>query len=277
MGTLDETGPPRRPSWSEETALGTGTGAGDPNGQRPDVEQQADSRLAPRPKRRVRDPPAEVSIEWLAFNYPSIMDVLMSDLKCRKNLNCWYLLAAALGKIAGSSAGKKDIQVQQAGGGKGFVIPSIRLPNGDIYYPPTPKSSWSNTKFQLTKAQRVLFPNANIARKYTLIQFLQSKHEQGFNTYLGNLLREEGFQYEPRIPSDGPILDLLRMIVFYDNDHRIDARTRLACAVPMAVCLLLHKDQVVFALLDDFGAVIRETTHRFTIQQRMTRRRMVGV
>lgn len=165
------------------------------------------------------------------------------------------------------------MQVRQAGGGRGYVIPSILIPDGSTYYPPVPNSSWSNTEFEVNKAKRVMFPNASVASKYTIIQFLQTRFGRGFHTYLTGLLREDVFEFRPRIPSDRPLFDLLRLVVFYDNNDRVNGATSGGpCAVPMAVCMLLPEGQGVFALVDDFGSVIKATTHRFLVSQRMTRR-----
>jgi hypothetical protein len=97
---------------------------------------------------------------------------------------------------------------------------------------------------------------AVIARRYTVLKFLFLCYREGMRKYLSKLLNSRPWTYVPHRPKIAARrCDPLKMVVLYDNDKReID---------PMAVCLLLKNKQAAFALLDDFGRVLEDTTQRF--------------
>jgi hypothetical protein len=75
--------------------------------------------------------------------------------------------------------------------------------------------------------------------------------------YLSRLLLSRSWKYKPHRPKiTARRCDPVKMIVLYDNDRRI--------VEPMAVCLQLLHGQAAFALVDDFGRVLQDTTHRFS-------------
>jgi hypothetical protein len=54
------------------------------------------------------------------------------------------------------------------------------------------------------------------------------------------------------------LCDPQKLIVFYDNDKQYAIK-------PMAVCLLVNQYQGAFALVDDFGQIMKEETMQFRL------------
>jgi hypothetical protein len=89
-----------------------------------------------------------------------------------------------------------------------------------------------------------------------VFKFLFDYHQKGMEQYLSTLLNSRPWRYIPhgqRIRARR--CDPVKMIVLYDNDMRI--------IEPMAVCLELVNGQAAFSLVDDFGRILQDTTHRF--------------
>ena len=196
------------------------------------------------------------AIVWQRFNYPSQSDVLIASLDCRHPFNKWMLLAHAFKKPKGRSMPRKTVQLEHLL--DGFILPFIRQPDGEIYYPPVPERCWSNHEFKLLSDGRVAFKRGReeIVRRYTVMKFLFEYHRKGMEEYLRELLGSREWKYSPhRSKVAARRCDPLKMIVLYDNDRRI--------VEPMAVCLQLMHGQGAFALVDDFGRILQDTTHMF--------------
>jgi hypothetical protein len=192
----------------------------------------------------------------VVFRLPTQAEVLLTFLECRRPFNKWKLLAQALGRHRSSSASKKDIHLQQLT--NDMFVPSI-LFNKNVYYPPIPSSTWKESKFEVTDAGRVSFPNPRVARMYTILKFLQENYFLGLQKYFSELLKSNGFAFVSQYYKPGSRnRDPLKMIVFYDNDTQ-------RAIEPMAVCLLLRNNVGVFALVDDFGAAIQDESFFFNI------------
>jgi hypothetical protein len=140
------------------------------------------------------------------------------------------------------------------------VVPSIRNVSGSIYYPPVPGRTWMKSNFVVTEEGRVSFPNARVAENYTVINFLMDEYRKGMEAYFSEILATHQYEFVPYTYKVGSrICDPIKMIVFYDSDKQNQVEM-------MAVCLLLRNKQGVFALVDDFGRVMEDTTTRFLVQ-----------
>jgi hypothetical protein len=200
--------------------------------------------------------PAE--FEWVSFNYPVQADVILATLNCRKPFNKWALLARALGGGTNKSASKRLVDLKWTKGG--MVVPSITDATGSIYYPPVPGRSWKKSKLLVSEEGRVSFPNARVAQGYTVMNFLMDRYRKGMEDYFSEILAAHKWEFVPQTYKVGSrMCDPIKMIVFYDSDKQSQVEM-------MAVCLLLRKKQGVFALVDDFGRVMEDTTTRFVVQ-----------
>jgi hypothetical protein len=197
-------------------------------------------------------------MKWVRFNYPLQSDVLIASLGCRRAFNKWKLLGEAMGRGTHVVGSKKDVQLRQVKSDGRMFIPSIRMADGSIYYPPVPPSCWSQSKFQITSDGELCFPEPRVARGYTIITFLLDRHKDGMERWFNEVLLQEGIQYSPhRLKISTRRRDPKKMVVFYDNDKRE--------IEPLAVCMQINMVQGAFALVDDFGRILQDTTHYFKI------------
>jgi hypothetical protein len=221
--------------------------------------------IIPKKKRKHGDLVQSKMVNWVSFNYPLQADVLLSFLACRRAFNKWQLLGRAIGgKRRDQCATKADIHMDKVPHREMFV-PSIPMADGTIYYPPIPGMSWRKANFEVTKNGRVTFPKWDVARNYTIIQFLLEKYHDGLDAYFSEILGQLEVEYmSQRTRAGSRLCDPIKMVVFFDNDHQ----SRIQ---PMAVLLLLRRKQGAFALVDDFGRVIQDTTYRFRVTSPVVR------
>ena len=203
--------------------------------------------------RNSRTPPPR----WVALNFPSQADVLISSLTCRHPINLWIVLGKVLGKPVGVSASKnKDVNVQLVNGSVQFWVPSIRLMDRSRYHPPLPTGSWAGSNYIVSGDGRVGFRNKELATRYASIRFLIDNFDDGLKPFVIGLLKKPEMEFKPqRLHVSTRRRDPLKMIILYDNDHRL--------IEPMAICLELKKRQGLFALVDDFGRILRDSSIRF--------------
>ena len=201
---------------------------------------------------------------WTPFNYPSQMDIVLASLRCRYPFHKWKLLAMALGKGKGVLAGKSDITIQHLNMKEGnkkitMFTAHIQMNNGSCYYPPTPRSFWDKSGFNVWMDGKVYFPKADTARRYTLLMFLLTQFRVGLETYLKGVLNMNRFKYVPQRLKILPWRrDPQKLVIFHDNDtHGVEPM--------MAVCMQVNMREGAFALVDDFGKIIQESTHRFQL------------
>jgi hypothetical protein len=211
-------------------------------------------------RKRKRDlgVPKKELAEWMPFNYPSQSDVLISSLNCRHPINMWALLGKILGKQDGDCASKEDVDLKLVNGAIQLWVPSIQLAVGSIYYPPLPTGSWTRASFGITKDGRLGFQRKDVAMRYAIIRLLGWAFDDALLPFLRKTLAQEQLEFVPqRLNITARRRDPTKMIVFWDNDKRI--------IEPMAVCLQLKRDQAVFALVDDFGVILKDTSIRFMV------------
>jgi hypothetical protein len=235
-------------------------------GRKPEQESIVYAPAVPIPRKRKV---AEVSntkkeIEWVSFNYPLQADVLLAYLDCRKAFNKWALLGRALGLHSSITIKKKHgINIQWNKGG--MCVPSIVTGNGSVYYPPMPGKSWKKSNFKVTEEGKVSFPSEKVATSYTILQFLMDTYPKGMEEYFSKTIASANCEYIPEKYKVGSrMCDPIKMVVFYDSDDQQKLE-------PMAVCLLLRNNQGAFALVDDFGRIIQDTTFRFLVSHRVFR------
>jgi hypothetical protein len=221
------------------------------------------TRKRKRNKQKVVPPVEEKYTKWIQFNYPLQSDVLVASLKCRKPYNKWSLLGQALGKCTGVNASHRDLSIHtllenvSPGTKRWWYAAVIPLPNGTSYSPPTPQPCWDKCGYKLEGA-RAWFTDFDVARGYTIINFLVKEHTDLMNRWLSTLLNRYGNQFSPqRLKIATRKRDPKKMVVLWDNDRRQ--------IEPMAVCMEITNNQGVFALVDDFGRILQDTAHRFLI------------
>jgi hypothetical protein len=207
------------------------------------------------------DEEASAAPRWVAFNHPSQADVLISSLTCRYPVNQCALLGRVLGKPPGVSAvKKKDVQLRLVNGVVQMWVPSIKLGDGSHYYPPMPTGSWGVADHMDMGDGRVGFRTKDIGRRYALIRLLMDRFDNGLRPFLIRLLEMPGMEFQPqRLHVSTRLRDPTKMIVLYDNDKRQ--------IEPMALCLELKQQQGLFALLDGFGRILRDTCIRFFLHE----------
>jgi hypothetical protein len=218
------------------------------------IKLHSETRPRPKPKSLVPVKPDKI---WTPFNFPMQPDVLLSFLECRKAFNKWRLLGPALGKRAAS---KKDVKVQR------HQDPNERLYRAFIpldkerhYHPPPPGKTWNSSGFRLEDGL-VWFPNAEVARGYTIISFLLNEQSAAMEEWFVGLLSYTVTDFVPhRLTISSRRRDPLNMVVLYDNDEH-------QTMVPMAVCLKICEGEGVFVLTDDFGRILRDSAYRFEIK-----------
>jgi hypothetical protein len=203
------------------------------------------------------------------FNYPSQRDVILNGR--RHAFNKWRLLAYALMGTKDNdcqSASKHAIQLNKVKHphpiGERFV-PSIKcLADATVFYPPIPESFWKTTskrfEFSITEDGHVSFECADLARKYTAIKFLIEKHSDVLNAFFTGLLENTKFKFNRdrrKSRREQQFEDPLKMVVLYDSDDH--------SKVPIAVSLLLTECRGAFALVDQYGSIIKKSTYSFTL------------
>ena len=200
------------------------------------------------------------------FNYPSQSDILISSLTCRYPFNMWGLLGMALGK-SGQPAGKSDVQLETVTRRNEtrymeYYVPSIKIgDNGSCYHPPIPPTHWINSQYSILPDGRVSFPNADIARRYTVITFLMEEFKDIMENYFKRSLCKRKIEYQPQRLKVGPRRrDPEKLVIFFDNDRRRSCKESM-----IAVCIQVNKTEGAFALVDDFGRIIQKSTHRFLL------------
>jgi hypothetical protein len=157
-----------------------------------------------------------------------------------------------------SASRRKDLLVTLVNGVVQYWVPCIKLDNGMRYYPPIPSGSWTRAEYRELGNGQVGFRRKEVAIRYAVIRFLMDRFEEALKPFLLRLLRGECLDFEPqRLIITPRLRDPKKMIVLYNNDQRV--------MEPMAICLELKKRQGVFALVDDFGRVLRDTCIRFML------------
>jgi hypothetical protein len=140
----------------------------------------------------------------------------------------------------------------------------IPLQDGTTYKPPIPPPCWDHCGYKLD-AETAWFNSLDTAMGYTIINFLLEKNTELMNKWFSSLLNTPGNNFQPhRLKIATRRRDPRKMIVLWDNDNRQ--------IEPMAVCMKISENQGVFALVDDFGRILQDTSHRFIIVgRRLTR------
>lgn len=137
-------------------------------------------------------------------------------------------------------------------------IPSIKKKEGVVYHPPVPTRSWGESAYEKVDAGYPGFYVKDVAVRYTVIMLVMKNFDDALKPFLCNLLKKCTCNFEPQRLFVAPRRrDPMKMIVLYDNDKRK--------IEPTAVCLQISPNEGLFALVDDFGKIMRDTCLSFIV------------
>jgi hypothetical protein len=201
--------------------------------------------------------PEHLPLPWTPFNFPMMSDVIVASLDCRRPFNQWSLLGQAFGKPACQVPSKKDVIVTEHPRNRRRFAASIRE-SEDEYDPPAPAPCWEKSGY-FEEGGRIWFPNAEIARKYAIISYLTGPKSHVLEKWCSKLINKKGNDFVPhRLKIHARRRDPQKLIVLYDSKGHSPME-------PMGVCMKITSDEGAFALVDDFGRILQDTTHRFRI------------